>query len=306
MSNHYDELIDICKKGNLKDLILYSKCNDICPDNKVGLRWAAERGHLVIVMYYFTTYPKYCALLINENESYTDTKYINSKYNKKYEKCVFRSKSDTFFFVYKDELVGAAANGHIEVVRYLIETKIKYALNDALYHSMLNNHEKCVAFLIENGATPNSYIKKLTFNHKSILQINYRDICTSREGVFITNNKYHRDNNIHTLTKIIKKGKMYLLPYSYKLKYFSECIFIDSPQNTEFNNADICAISKDEIDYSNDIVVGCKNCKNVFKKCKLLNWFDLDTTKKYTCPTCREPKQQYYIVKREYVDGNRI
>ena len=222
MSNHYDELIDICKKGNLKDLILYSKCNDICPDNKVGLRWAAERGYLVIVMYYFTTYPKYCALLINENESYTDTKYINSEYNKKYEKCVFRSKSDTFFFVYKDELVGAAANGHIEVVRYLIKTNIKYALNDALHYSLLNNHKKCVAFLIENGADPDSYINKLEYDHTSIPKLDSEEHGTDRAFLkkyfFYRNKKYSRNNHIHILTEIIEQKKVHLLPYEYRLK----------------------------------------------------------------------------------------
>jgi ankyrin repeat protein len=54
-----------------------------------------------------------------------------------------------------EALIGAAANGHLAVVKYFVEKGAnKFARDEALIEAAANGHDDIVEYLVESGADP--------------------------------------------------------------------------------------------------------------------------------------------------------
>jgi len=154
-----------------------------------------------------------------------------------------------------DAVCCASYNGHLEVVKYLVEQGADiHACNDyALCCASQNGHLEVVMYLVEQGADIHA-------------EDNYALCCASQNG---------RSKVVEYL-KSLGCGKI---------------IYPVKPEGFQFRDCKECPITHEQLTDEME-KIGCSQCKNVFNKEALKNWFDRQGKK---CPFRCENAEFYEV-----------
>ena len=193
-------------------------------------------------------------------------------------------------------LMGSSQGGYLNVVKYLVQNGANVKTNESypIRICLQKQHFEIVTFLLENGENihiGNDYILCYCAKYGYLEMVKY----LVEHGAYI-----HAQDNL-ALKVSSEKGHIEIIKYllhhgankyvlhPYILKELGIELFKPAPNDFTYIESNECPITRETFDLNDKLA--CSNCKNIFMKDTIEEWFQ----RNYTCPMCRKVCDFYII-----------